>query len=202
MGCPVLGLRPRPGRGERRKNFACGGRKFTETLSPFFYTKIGAWRIAHHSSPLPPLPGAGYCSPSRSSQSIWPRSPAGESSDGRRAALAAALGPADAADAVQQPGECNFGFRDAFCGPLHARNLSLLELGRGRGWGWVGWCSAQPPPEGVGVGGGACCAVCATISLTRSREHNPAVQCLQCQCHHDSQKKMRQLLMSQMSASV
>ena len=36
MGCPVLGLRPRPGRGERRKNFACGGRKFTETLSPFF----------------------------------------------------------------------------------------------------------------------------------------------------------------------
>ena len=102
MGCPVLGLRPRPGRGERRKNFACGGRKLAETLSPFFYTKnaerVGR-RIAHHSSPLPPLPGAGYCSPSRSSQPISPRSPAGESSDGRRAALAAALGRGDAADA-------------------------------------------------------------------------------------------------------
>ena len=31
MGCPVLGPRPRPGRGERRKNFACGGRKLSET---------------------------------------------------------------------------------------------------------------------------------------------------------------------------
>ena len=85
MGCPVLGPRPRRGRGERRKNFACGGRKLAETLSPFFYTKNAeraGRRIAHHSSPLPPLPGAGYCSPSRSSQPISPRSPAGESSDG------------------------------------------------------------------------------------------------------------------------
>ena len=104
MGCPALGLRPRWGRGEWGKNFACGGRKLVETLSPFFYTKnaerVGR-RIAHHSSPLPPLPGAGYCSPSRSSQPISPRSPAGESSDGRRAALAATLGrgDADAADA-------------------------------------------------------------------------------------------------------
>ena len=85
MGCPVLGLRPRPGRGERGKNFACGGRKLAETLSPFFYTKNAeraGRRIAHHSSPLPPLPGAGYSLPSRPSQPISPRSPAGESSDG------------------------------------------------------------------------------------------------------------------------
>ena len=47
VGCPVLGLRPRPGRGERRQNFACGGRKFTETLSPFFLHKnCGAARGA------------------------------------------------------------------------------------------------------------------------------------------------------------
>ena len=46
MGCPVLGPRPRPGRGEWRKNFACGGRKFTETLSgPRDPLKLSAeWR--------------------------------------------------------------------------------------------------------------------------------------------------------------
>ena len=40
----------------------------------------------------------------------------------------------------------------------------------------MGWCSAQPPPEGVGVGGGACHVVGTTTSLTQSREHNPGLQ--------------------------
>ena len=74
-------------------------RKFAETC-PHFFTQKNAERvgrrIAHQSLSLPPLPGAAYCSPSRCSQAISPRPPAGESSDGRRAALAATLGRTDA----------------------------------------------------------------------------------------------------------
>ena len=127
MGCRVLSPRPRPGRGERRKNFACGGRKLVTTSGSAKST-----RRAHRPTRggLRAVVGR-LCRYGTCGRAVLPR----------LRFLRTRCYPSIVAVAAarRQPGECKFGFRDAFCRPLHARNLSMLGQGGGLKVVWKGF---------------------------------------------------------------